>query len=179
MSNPKFYTLPEKNSFISSTDFERIAILPNILEYVKQTPELCLDAVKVNWQALQYVKNQTEEICEVAFKQCKHAAVFIRDPILKSKFTFDVVEESRIHQKIMKGLALKIVLSNPELDMNDLVEEFKEQLNQSEYQALFSLPYIKAYLSEAISELYPGGKEKYMPWPWVGKLKPKFSKRIK
>ena len=34
-----------------------------------QTPEICLEAVKQNWKALQYAKEQTLEVCLEALKQ--------------------------------------------------------------------------------------------------------------
>ena len=43
------------------------------LEFIKeQTPEICMAAVKQNGEALQYVKEQTEEICMEAINQNIH-----------------------------------------------------------------------------------------------------------
>ena len=40
------------------------------LEYVKnQTPEICMAAVKQNGEALEFVQNQTPELCMAAVKQ--------------------------------------------------------------------------------------------------------------
>ena len=40
------------------------------MQYVKeQTPEICLEAVKQNGYALEYVQEQTPEICLEAVKQ--------------------------------------------------------------------------------------------------------------
>lgn len=40
------------------------------LEYVKnQTEELCLEAIKYNYKALEYVKEQTEYLCLEAIKK--------------------------------------------------------------------------------------------------------------
>jgi hypothetical protein len=50
------------------------------LQYVKkQTEEICLEAVKQNGRALQYVKKQTEEICLEAVKQNGRALQFVKE----------------------------------------------------------------------------------------------------
>ena len=50
------------------------------LQFVKdQTEEICLEAVKHNGFTLQYVKKQTEEICLEAVKQDIDALVYVKD----------------------------------------------------------------------------------------------------
>ena len=50
------------------------------LEYVKdQTPEICLAAVKENGLALKYVKDQTPEICMAAVTQNGYALEYVQD----------------------------------------------------------------------------------------------------
>ena len=49
------------------------------LQYVKdQTEEICLEAVKQDGHALYYVKDQTEEICLEAVKQDRNALQFVK-----------------------------------------------------------------------------------------------------
>ena len=45
----------------------------------EQTPEICMAAVKQNGTAINFVKNQTPELCAVAIEQTKEAVDFIRD----------------------------------------------------------------------------------------------------
>ena len=45
----------------------------------KQTPELCLAAVKENGLALQFVKNKTAKICLEAVKQNRDAIKYVKD----------------------------------------------------------------------------------------------------
>ena len=45
----------------------------------KQTPEICLAAVKRNGYALAFVKEQTKEICLEAVKQNGYALRYVKD----------------------------------------------------------------------------------------------------
>jgi len=76
-----------------------------VLEYVKnQTPEICLVAVKHKGYALQFVKEQTPEICFIAIKQDKDVQQFVRE-----EFKFLSKEE-------YEGLSLKEIQAKvPEL----------------------------------------------------------------
>ena len=50
------------------------------LQYIEnQTEEMCLEAVKQNGYALEYVENQTEEICFEAVKQNGRALQFVKN----------------------------------------------------------------------------------------------------
>ena len=50
------------------------------LQYVKeQTPELCLEAVKRDGWALKFVKEQTDEICLAAVKEDAWALEFVKN----------------------------------------------------------------------------------------------------
>ena len=61
------------------------------LQYVKeQTLEICLEAVKQNGDALQYVQNQTPELCLEAVKQNGYAIQFV-NPII-----FEDLEDSEM-----------------------------------------------------------------------------------
>lgn len=51
-----------------------------IIHYVKeQTPEICLETVKQNGNALMYVREQTPEICLAAFIQDPSLVIFVED----------------------------------------------------------------------------------------------------
>jgi hypothetical protein len=55
-----------------------------VLIYVKkQTPEICMSAVKNSGWALQYVKKQTPELCVVAVIQNRLALQYVKDLELK------------------------------------------------------------------------------------------------
>jgi hypothetical protein len=54
------------------------------LQYVKeQTPEICLAAVKQNGYVLQYVKEQTPEICLTAVKEDSYALQYVDKSIFE------------------------------------------------------------------------------------------------
>ena len=56
----------------------------NYLQYVEnQSTELCLEVVKQNGLALKYVKEQTEEICLAAVKQNGMALQYVREKTSK------------------------------------------------------------------------------------------------
>jgi len=59
----------------------------NMLQFVKnQTDEICLEAVKQYGWALQFVKKQTDEICLEAVKQNGNALQFVKNPTKKNVF---------------------------------------------------------------------------------------------
>ena len=59
----------------------------------KQTPEICMAAVRNNGNTLKFVYEQTYEICLEAIKQNRDALQFVRDKDLfnklKSEFNID------------------------------------------------------------------------------------------
>ena len=56
------------------------------LQYVKeQTPELCLVAVNQAGLVLKYVREQTPEICLAAIKRTKMSLYYVKDLKLKEK----------------------------------------------------------------------------------------------
>ena len=60
------------------SDIERVKRDWRELEFVKdQTPEICLAAVQQNECALQYIKKQTPEICTVAVKKNGYALALV------------------------------------------------------------------------------------------------------
>ena len=61
------------------------------LQYVKeQTYELCLAAVKQEGRALHFVKEQTYELCLEAVKQNGWAFQFVKDPLLKAQLKLEL-----------------------------------------------------------------------------------------
>ena len=60
-------------------DLERVQQSGYALEYVKQqTPELCLAAVQKDGYALEYVTQQTPEICLAAVQQNGYSIKYVR-----------------------------------------------------------------------------------------------------
>jgi len=81
-----------------------------ILQYIhNQTKEICLEAVKQEGYALQYVHHQTEEICLEAVKQEGYALQFVN----KSIFTEKKSKEKSINNLLPKSIKLfqKYILS--------------------------------------------------------------------
>jgi len=67
-------------------DLERVKADGDALEFVKeQTPEICLAAVMEDARALEYVKEQTPEICLAAVKECMFALRFVKDNALREQ----------------------------------------------------------------------------------------------
>ena len=65
------------------TDLERVKQNGLALQFVKeQTPEICLAAVRRDAIALEYVKEQTPEICTEAVKQNANAVIYITNPMI-------------------------------------------------------------------------------------------------
>ena len=63
------------------TDLERVKQDGSALQFVKeQTPEICMAAVKKDGWAIAYVKNQTMDICLAAVKQTPDAIKCITNP---------------------------------------------------------------------------------------------------
>ena len=77
------------------------------LQFVQnQTEEICLEAVKKNGYALQYVQNQTEAICLEAVKQGLHALKYIESSFFKETEEEKLIREFKeLEQKLKtKGL---------------------------------------------------------------------------
>ena len=67
---------------IENKDLEAVKQDGLALEFVKeQTTEICLEAVKQDRYALQFVKEQTPEICIEAVKQDRYALQFVNKGI--------------------------------------------------------------------------------------------------
>ena len=68
------------NDIINKKDLEAVKENGLALEYVQnQTPEICMEAVKQNGWALQFVKNQTPELCMTAVKENGFALEFVKN----------------------------------------------------------------------------------------------------
>ena len=60
------------------------------LEFVKeQTPELCFAAIKHNGEALKYAKEQTPELCLEAVQRDGRALYYVKDVELKEKIRLE------------------------------------------------------------------------------------------
>ena len=72
--------------FDYSTDFACSTVVRAdglVLQFVEnQTPEICLEAVKQNGLALQNVKEQTLEICLAAVKQYEWSFKYVYDELI-------------------------------------------------------------------------------------------------
>lgn len=52
----------------------------NYLEYVRnQTFNLCRIAILQNWNSLRFVRNQTHELCSIAISENPHAIQYVKD----------------------------------------------------------------------------------------------------
>jgi hypothetical protein len=80
LARSKYFTGPGMllNALLTSKNVRRL-----ILEDV-QEPEVCTAAVVEDWQMLEYVKNQTPELCLLAIKQSHYAYRYV-DPQLKTR----------------------------------------------------------------------------------------------
>lgn len=101
-------------SNISHSDIEIVRRDGMKLQFMQnQTSELCLEAVKQNGLALQFVKEQTEEICLAAYSQNKEALQFIKKEFIKSykkpaqEVVVDNVEDGETIKKF-DGLVSKL-----------------------------------------------------------------------
>lgn len=66
-----------------------------ILQYIKnQTPELCLEAVKNDCYALQYVKRKTKKLCMIAFKQDKNTIQLFPKKFLSEKLIMEAFKNN-------------------------------------------------------------------------------------
>ena len=75
------------------------------LQYVKeQTEEMCIEAVKQNWYVLQYVKEQTEEICIEAVKEDWDALRYVDKTIFDTDIKEYTMEE--LQEKLWEDFKL-------------------------------------------------------------------------
>ena len=75
------------------------------LRYVKeQTESICIEAVKQNWYALQYVKEQTEEMCIEAVKESWYALRYVDKTIFDTDIKEYTMEE--LQEKLWEDFKL-------------------------------------------------------------------------
>lgn len=84
---------------------DKISHNPEAMKYMKQTPELCMEAVKRNPHILRYIDKQTPEICRTAFESsCSNSAgsimSYVRDELQTPEFCTEIV--SRYPEAIKK-----------------------------------------------------------------------------
>ena len=78
--------LPEKNNLSCDDVLYHFGCDGLNLQYINnQTEEICLAAVKQNGYALEFIKNQTEEICLAAIKRDADALKFVSSEMFKNK----------------------------------------------------------------------------------------------
>jgi len=67
------------------------------LQYIhNQTEEICIEAVKQDWDALKYVHNQTEAICIEAVRQNQSALQYVNKSIFEKEikeYTMEQLQE--------------------------------------------------------------------------------------
>ena len=71
----------DNNNINNENENDMIKVQQNwlALQFVEnQTEEICELAIKQNWRALQFVKEQTEEICKLAVQQDESALMYIK-----------------------------------------------------------------------------------------------------
>ena len=79
-----------------------------LLEYInEQTPEICMKALKQNGLALEFVKEQTPEICMTAIKQNGSALQFVTEPFLTEEICILAVKNN--------GFVLQFIKKHPNL----------------------------------------------------------------
>lgn len=52
---------------------------PFAIQYLNQTEDICLEAVKINAESLMYIKNQTEKICLEAVKKSGRVLIWVKN----------------------------------------------------------------------------------------------------
>ena len=78
--NPLLYPAVREDLRTESLNFKAVKKNGIVLQYItQQTPELCLEAVRNNGLALEYVKKQTPEICLEALAQTGRAIVYVKE----------------------------------------------------------------------------------------------------
>ena len=81
----KYSEFEKSIAVLGSDDYIKVIDYPFYIQYVKeQTPELCLVAVNHDGWALQYVKEQTPEICLAAVRRDGRALRYVDRSIFES-----------------------------------------------------------------------------------------------
>ena len=103
----------------------------DLLQYVKdQTSEICLEAVKRNGDSLQYVKEQTSEICLEAVKQNGYSLRYVKEQT--SEICLEAVKRNELSLRyVNKSIFTKariIVLDKKEIEISEeSYQSFKKQ----------------------------------------------------
>ena len=73
------------------------------LQFVQdQTPEICLLAVKQSGNTIRFVKNQTPEICIAALKENKEAAAYLKAPLDDKVLRYLVENNIKFDKRLIK-----------------------------------------------------------------------------
>lgn len=110
----QYKALPRKKNLKGKETLEAVKQNGYALQYVKdQTEEICLEAVKQNGYALQYVNEQTEEICLEAVKKNGCALEYVKDQteeicleaVKQNGCALEYVNEDIFHKDKIKVIA--------------------------------------------------------------------------
>lgn len=106
-------------------DFDEVKRDGMALQYVKeQSPEICMEAVKQNGRALQYVKEQTPEICLEAVKQDVGTLIYVQ-PQFRDEASRNVKMNER-RGKLKKDIKAQIGIKNLQVALLEVQLRFPE-----------------------------------------------------
>ena len=106
--------------------FEAVKESGYALEYVKQqTEEICLEAVKENCSVIQYIKEQTEEICLAAVKQNGNSLQYVKEQT--PKICYEAVKQNGSVLQYVEEFYLELLELKSEY-MRDYKEYFKKEI---------------------------------------------------
>ena len=100
----------------------------SVLQYVKeQTPEICLEAVKQSGYALRYVKEQTPEICLEAVKEYGLALQYVKEQT--PEICLEAVKQSGCTLQYVDKAIFEADLSDTQLQILKLEQELEQLKN--------------------------------------------------
>ena len=134
---------------------EAVKINAYALEYVKeQTPKICLEAVKKDGWVLRYVKEQTEEMCLEAIKQEGANIQYVKNKTPKLCFYAFLNDYDLLNLKYMKQGIYEFI-DNQTLENKIFSSKRFEVKNENFYYVdEQSLIYLKDYLLTQINNKY-------------------------
>ena len=94
-----------------------------------QTPAICKEAIKQNWKMMQYVKDQTKELCDYALQVSPLAAMYIRREVLEEHYTEDTsveaVLQNNMENVLRKNTRLHELVNSLRTGNRQLTKEVK------------------------------------------------------
>lgn len=105
---------------------------PRALQYVRnQTSEICMEAIGKDGRAIYFVKEQTSEICLAAVRQSRNALGYVKDK------TPDIVAAAESHDlgkryqfTPEKYFKWKEFVQNNDIDCEDICETIRKDLRE-------------------------------------------------